>query len=314
VHVLTRVEPEAVEQLVARDEFFWLDLLDPADDDLDRVGALLGLHALALEDTKEFGQRPKVERYGEAVLIVYFTARVDEEEITPDLLEIHLHISGGWLVTVRRGACDQLDRLHEMLVPQDVAAEDYVVYQVLDALTDALYPVVDRLEERIDALEARVLTRPDRHQLAEIYRIKQDVQTILRRMVTQRDQFAAASEAIHQVPGLTQGSREYIRDIGDHLAQVTGEFHRQADDLTALTSTYFNANTNKLSLTVTRLTVLATFFLIWTLVTSFFGQNFGWLVRHISTPGAFVGYGIGGLVVPTLLTAAYFWRRRRDWL
>jgi len=199
-------------------------------------------------------------------------------------------------------------------VPQDVAAEDYVVYQVLDALTDALYPVVDRLEDRIDALEARVLARPDRHQLTEIYRIKQDVQTILRRMVTQRDQFAAASEAIHHVPGLTQGSREYIRDIGDHLAQVTGEFHRQADDLTGLTSTYFNANTNKLNLTVTRLTVVATFFLIWTLVTSFFGQNFGWLVRHISTPQAFVGYGIGGLVIPTLLVAAYFWRRRREWL
>ena len=314
MHVLTRVEPEAVERLVARDEFFWLDLLDPADEELDRVGALLQLHPLALEDTKEFNQRPKVERYGDAVLVVYYTARVDDDAATPELLEVHLHIAGGWLVTVRRGACDQLDRLHEMLVPQDVAAEDYAVYQVLDALTDALYPVVDRLEERIDALEARVLARPDRHQLAEIYRMKQEVQTILRRMVTQRDQFAAAGEAIHQVPGLTHGSHEYMRDIGDHLAQVTGEFHRQADDLTGLTSTYFNANTNKLNLTVTRLTVLATFFLIWTLVTSFFGQNFGWLVRHISTPQAFVGYGLGGLVIPTLLAAAYFWGRRREWL
>jgi hypothetical protein len=57
VHVLTRVEPEAVERLVARDEFFWLDLLDPADEELDRVGALLQLHPLALEDTKEFSQK-----------------------------------------------------------------------------------------------------------------------------------------------------------------------------------------------------------------------------------------------------------------
>ena len=72
-------------------------------------------------------------------------------------------------------------------------------------------------------------------------------------------------EAIHGLPGLTRGSREYLRDIGDHLAQVTGEFHRQTDDLGALTSTYFNANTNRLNLTVTRLTVMATFFLIWTL-------------------------------------------------
>jgi magnesium transporter len=314
VHVLTRVEPEAIEQLVGRDEFFWLDLHDPSDDDLDRVGSLLDLHPLALEDTKEFNQRPKVDRYAEAVLVVFYTARVDDPEQAPLLLEIHLHISGGWLFTARRGLCDELDRLHEMLVPQDVAAEDYVIYQVLDALTDALYPVIDRLEDRIDALEARVLSRVDRRQLAEIYRIKQDVQTILRRMVSQRDQFGAASEAIHQLPGLTRGSREYLRDIGDHLAQVTGELYRQSDDLNALTSTYFNANTNRLNLTVTRLTVIATFFLIWTLITSFFGQNFGWLVEHISTVEAFVGYGIGGLLIPTFVAALYFWRRRREWL
>ena len=132
-------------------------------------------------------------------------------------------------------------------------------------------------------------------------------------MVSQRDQFAATTSAIHGLPGLTRGSREYLRDVGDHLAQVTGELHRQTEDLAALTSTYFNANTNRLNLTVTRLTVIATFFLIWTLVTSFFGQNFGWLVDHISTPVAFVGYGLGGLLIPTVVAAVYFWRRRDQW-
>ena len=174
---------------------------------------------------------------------------------------------------------------------------------MLDALTDAMYPVIDRLEERIDDLEARVLERVDRRQLGEIYRTKQHVQAVLRPMVSQRDQFAATTSAIHDLPGLTRGSREYLRDVGDHLAQVTGELHRQTDDLNALTSTYFNANTNRLNLTVTRLTVIATFFLIWTLITSFFGQNFGWLVDHISTPVAFVGYGLGGLLIPTVVAA-----------
>ena len=65
---------------------------------------------------------------------------------------------------------------------------------------------------------------------------------------------------------------------------------------------------------MTRLTVLATFFLIWTLVTSFFGQNFGWLVDHIASLEAFIVYSLVGLVLPTVLAAAWFWRRRRDWL
>ena len=121
-----------------------------------------------------------------------------------------------------------------------------------------------------------------------IYRLKQDVQAILRRLVPQRDMFGMVSEAIIELPGLTRGSREYLRDIGDHLAQVTGELYRQTDDLGALTSTYFNANANRLNRLATRLTVLATFFLVWSFVTSFFGQNFGWLVDHIDTIEAFL--------------------------
>ena len=95
---------------------------------------------------------------------------------------------------------------------------------------------------------------------------------------------------------------------------MTSELYRQTDDLGALTSTYFNANANRLNRLATRLTVLATFFLIWTLVTSFFGQNFSWLTDHIDSFEAFVIYETIGLVLPTVLAAIYFWRRRREWL
>jgi magnesium transporter len=315
MEVLTEVDRGRIEALRARDEYFWLDLDDPSDAELDELGELLGLHELAMEDTREFGQRPKLDRYAEAVLLVYWTAHVAQDGVGVEMVEVHLHISGGYLFTVRRAACPELDALHGMLAPpQGKHAEEYIIYRVLDSLTDALYPVIDHMEERIDALEETVLGDTDRHQLNEIYRIKQEVMTVQRRLASQRDQFGAASEAILDLPGLTHGSRPYLRDIGDHLAQVTGELYRQADDLGGLTSTYFNANANRLNRLATRLTVLATFFLIWTLVTSFFGQNFGWMVRHIDSLEAFLIYDGVGLVVPTLFAAVYFWRRRRDWL
>jgi magnesium transporter len=311
MQVLTDVDRSRIEALRERDEFFWLDLVAPSDADLDAAGELLGLHALALEDTREFGQRPKLDRYPEAVLLVFWSARVAQPV---ELVEVHLHISGGYLFTARRVEWDTFDRLHRALDPEDTAAEEYIVYRVLDALTDALFPVVSALEDRIDALEESVLRDPDRNQLTRVYRLKQEVQSVQRLMVPQREQFGAATDAILSLPGLTQGSRAYLRDIGDHLAQVTAELYRQTDDLGALTSTYFNANANRLNRLATRLTVLATFFLIWTLVTSFFGQNFGWLVSHIDSLEAFLIYDGLGLVLPTVLAAVYFWRRRREWL
>jgi magnesium transporter len=312
VEVLAEVDRDRLAALRERDEFFWLDLDSPSDAEIGAVGELLGLHELALEDTREFGQRPKVDRYPNNVLLVYWTAHVAGDGV--ELVELHLHVSGGFLLTVRRAPCPELDRLRASLASEQPASEDYVVYGVLDALTDAMLPAIDHLEARVDALEEAVLSEPDRRQLSDIYRLKQDVQGLLRRVAPQHDQFGAATDAIVALPGLTQGAREYLRDIGDHLAQIAGELHRQAEDLNALTSTYFNANAHRLNRLATRLTVLATFFLIWTLVTSFFGQNFRWLIDHVDTLEAFLLYEVLGLVLPTVLAAIYFWRRRREWL
>ena len=63
------------------------------------------------------------------------------------------------------------------------------------------------------------------------------------------------------LPGLARSAREYLRDVGDHLVQIAGELHRQQEDLTALTATYFNANANRLNAVATRLTIGGTFFL-----------------------------------------------------
>ena len=59
--------------------------------------------------------------------------------------------------------------------------------------------------------------------------------------------------------------------------------------------------------------MVGTIFVTWTLVTGFFGQNFEWLVTHVESGSDFLIFGIGGLVVPTVVLGALFWRKRRDW-
>ena len=312
MEVLTTVDADRIAALRERDEFFWLDLAGPAPEVLEAAGRLLHLHPLALEDSREFSQRPKLDVYPDALLFVFWSARVTDDGENVEPVEVHLHLSGGWLLTVRHAECLVLDALHDEL-PGSTETEEYVVYRVLDGLTDALYPVVDQLEGRIDAIETEVLHDPRQPQLGHIHRLKQETQQLHRRLLAQRDQFAQASMAILSLPGLTRGKREYFRDVGDHLVQVTGELQRQIDDLSALTSTFFNANATRLNRQATRLTVIATFFLVWTLVTSFFGQNFGWLTEHIDSFRTFVLYEGVTLVIPTILLAIYFWRRREQW-
>jgi magnesium transporter len=313
VHVLTAVDDERIREQRARDEFFWLDLENPRPEELDALGAALPLHPMSLEDTREFGQRPKVDLYDENVLVVFYTARVTRGARGVRPIEVHVYISGGYVVTVRRDSCTALDDLHETLAPAGTSDEESLVYRIFDALTDAYYPVIEALERRVDALESEVLERARPEQRERIYRLRQEVRELHRLVVTQRDHFQRASDAIRQLAGLSRGSREYLRDVGDHLAQIAGEFARQTDDLIALTGTYFNANADRLNAVVTRLTIGGTFFLAWTLVTGFFGQNFRWLVDHVETRHDFILFGVGALVVPTVLLGALFWVKRRDW-
>jgi magnesium transporter len=217
------------------------------------------------------------------------------------------------VATIRRERCTLLDDLHESLVPEGTTEEEFIVYRILDSLTDAYYPVIDALETQIDELEAQVLGRPRRDHLSRIYRLKQDVHNLQRIVTAQREQFHHGSDSILALSGLSKGSRPYLRDIGDHLAQVAGEFQRQTEDLVSLTSTYFNANSDRLNAVATRLTIAGTLFVVWTLVTGFFGQNFGWLVDHISGLRPFLIFGVGGFVIPTVILLTLFWVKRDDW-
>ena len=116
------------------------------------------------------------------MLFVFYTVRKrrDTGEAPFEPVEVHIYISGGFVVTVRRAECTQLDALHHELDTADAKAEDYIVYKIFDVLTDAFYPIIELLEERIDALESQILLgRPSQEQLAEIYRLKQRVHELV---------------------------------------------------------------------------------------------------------------------------------------
>jgi magnesium transporter len=312
--VLTAVDSDLIAAHRKDDEFFWLDLEAPSDAEVDALEAMLGLHPVALEDTREFGQRPKVDVYEPYVLLVYYTAleSADPGRVVQPV-EVHVYVSGSWIVTVHQAAVPALARLHHKLAPAGTREEDYLVYRILDGLTDAYFPAIAAIEDRIDAIEADVLARPRRELLGRVYRIKQEVHDLQRLIAGQRDQFQTFADAIFELAGLSRGTREYLRDIGDHLMQIADELQRQNDDLTALTGIYFSASAERVNRTATRLSVVATFFVVWTLVTGFFGQNFQWLVDNVESRTDFLMFGVGGLVLPTALLATILWIKRHDW-
>jgi magnesium transporter len=114
--------------------------------------------------------------------------------------------------------------------------------------------------------------------------------------------FASLMGEVAELPGMTDEDERYFRDIYDHLIRISDLIDTYRDLLTSSMDVYLSTVSNRLNSVMKQLTVMATVFLPLTFITGFFGQNFGWMVGHIKSPGIFFGLGIGLEIVTVLYT------------
>jgi magnesium transporter len=294
--------------------FVWLGLFEPSLEELSEVKQMFGLHELAVEDAQSLHLRPKVESYEDGVqLIILRTARYDDEDEEIDFGEISVFLAPTFVITVRQGMASELHKARASLERRPdllQAGSASVVWAILDQVVDGYGPVVAGLDGDIDQIEGTVFSGA----VAPTKRIYS-----LRREAT--DFYRAVHPLIGVVHAVERSTavkklRPYLRDVQDHLLLVNEEVATQRD----LLGTILEANMAVISVeqtkvsvrqnaTIQQLTVIATVFLPLTFVTGFFGQNFGWLVGHIGSLGAFLIFGLGGLLVPLVLLFAYLRRQ-----
>jgi magnesium transporter len=309
MQVLDSIDERAIDELTARDEFFWLDLVDPSDEQLGRLAERFGWHPLALEDIQRRGQRPKLDRYGDQALIVFYGAREVGHD-APAMIEVHLVVSGQWVVTVRQGACDELTQLRQRLPADHEKGEQFVVYRILDTLTDTFFPVLERIDDEIDALEDAIVLGPSDEQLQRIFHLKRSLVTLRRIITPQRDLAARTIDDLAELPGLDPGTRDWFRDVYDHLIRLSDTVDSYRDLLTGAMDVYLSTVSNRANVVMKQLTLVATIFLPITALTGFFGQNFGWLVLHVRSLWAFMVFGVGGIVLSSAILFVWFRRSR----
>jgi magnesium transporter len=308
MQVLDAIDEPRIADLTGRDEFFWLDVAGPTPEQIDALADRFGWHKLVREDLKEFEQRPKIDNYGEYMLLVFYGAHFDPTG-DPELTEVHIIVSGSYIVTLRHKGCNELESLHARFQERPAGSEQFVVYRVLDTLTDSFFPVLEKLDEDIDQLEDDIVQKPTDEQLQRIFKIKR-LLVGLRRVVTpQRDLAARAIDDIKDLPGLDPDQTNYFRDIYDHLIRVSDTIDSYRDLVSGAMDAYLSTVSNRMNVVMKQLTIIATIFLPLTFLTGFFGQNFGWLVKNIDSFWVFLAFGIGGLIVSCALLLVYFRRQ-----
>jgi len=304
-----RADRVAIESHLSSGEFFWLDLHAPTEEDFEVLRDVFKFHPLAIEDSETFGQRPKIDDYNDFLFIVFFGASPPPDE--DRLVEVHCFYSDRFLVTIRQDEAPACDSVRERYSkrPSPVARPIVILYKLLDALTDSFFPALEDLDERIDQLQDAMIAGPTNDQLNEIFDMRRRLIFLRRAVSPQRDLMAGLVSGVQELPDSDVEAERHFRDIYDHLIRVSDMIDSYRDLLTSAMDVYLSTVSNRLNVEMKRLTIIATIALPLIVISGFFGQNFGFLVRHINGVASFAGLGIGMPLALFVLLVVYMRRK-----
>ncbi len=310
-----KVEATSIEEISRRfanceKDGFWLDIETPGPDDYAMLEDTFHFHPLTIEDIQHQDQRPKVDEYAGYNFTVVFEAVWDAGVV---MREHHLFVGPHYVITVHLERSAQLRQLQgrvEKSPELTHGSPAFLTYLVIDALVDGTFPVLDRLDDEVDALEDDITRKASEKSLARIYDLKETVTDLRRFLGAQRDVFQRL--ITHGIHTQQQDMALYYRDVYDHIVRQYETADSLRDLLSSAMDVYLSTVSNRLNQTTKALTVIASLFLPLSFLTGFYGMNFSYLVNILESP--YLAFAAGVLTMLGAVAIQLYLFRRRGWI
>ena len=286
----------------------WVDLTGPDEAGTALMRDVFHFHPLAIEDTTNQRQRPKVEGYQDQLFLILNTLSIHDGRVQAE--ELDAFLGARYLVTVHEQGEPVIAEFQERLnrgQPRLCQTVNHLFYVLIDAVVDQYFPVIDHIEEEIEALADAILLAPRQDELSRLFQLKQELIDLWRVTWPQRDVLGRLGQ---YVPAF-QEERDlqyYLRDVSDHLMWIADMVNTMRDTLTSTMDLYMSAMSNRLNVVVNRLTIFAVILGLLTVFSGFYGMNFEHTWPPFDAPWA-VPLLIGVMITVVAGVLVYFKRR-----
>src|SRR5471032_2257514 len=273
---LADIPVEQISDYVERPEcFVWVALRDAQPEELSVMQQEFHLHELAVEDASRGHQRPKIEEYGDSLLVVVKTIECRDNEVA--IGEVDIFVGQNYVLSARDGHSQ-----HGFLGVRARAEKEphmlrmgpaFVLYALMDAVVDRYFPVLDMLETELEQIEELIFSQgTQRDNIQRLYELKRKV-TIVRHVV------APLMEAVGRlhggrVPAMCQDTQEYFRDVHDHLHRISSALDTIRDTIATAIQVNLSMVAIEESEVNKRLAAWAAIFAIVTAFAGLWGMNF----------------------------------------
>ncbi len=266
---------EKISETIKKDDtFVWLGLREPNLALLEKIQQEFGLHELAIEDTRNAHQRPKLEEYGDSLFLVLQTAQLFRNAV--QFGETHIFVGRRFIVTVRHGTPLSFNKVRERCenMPEILAkGPGFALYALIDFIVDHYMPVVDGLQERFERLEEDIFkNRFNQQTLERLYELKHELLMVRGAVLPLQD----ICNELTRFHGdlISEDIQFYYRDISDHAKRIIQAIDSMREMLTAAMQVHLALVTVGQNEIVKRLAGWGAILALPTMVFSLYGMNF----------------------------------------
>jgi len=301
---------EISDYLKREDCFVWVALRDATERELEQMKEEFGLHELAVEDARHGHQRPKIEEYGDSVFAVMHQLEEKDDDYT--ISEVNVFVGRNYVLSVRNhsqqhflGVRERCEREPHML--QHGAG--FVFYALMDAVVDRYFPIMDHLESELDEIEEQIFAKgAARTNIERLYALKRKI-TLLKHAVAPLME-AAGKLFGPRGPMVCANSRDYFRDVHDHLYRINASLENIRETIGTAIQVNLSMVTIEESEVNKKLAAWAGIFAVATAFAGIWGMNFK------AMPELDWKYGYPSALVVISATCLVLYRRfkRAGWL
>lgn len=291
---------------------FWVDVAAPSDTELRVLADVFHFHELAIEDAKAEIHHPKVETYDGYLYLILHGIAFQSAKHRFSTHDVDFFLGANYLVTVHDGTSRSVAQMRDVCPRNDqVLAEGPagLLHRIIDEMVDNYRPEVEKLNERINALERDVFERPRPQLVRAILSVKRDIASLRQTTLPQRD--VVGRLARREFALIPEPLMYRFRDVHDHLVRLSDDALLFYDRVTGLLDAHLSNVSNQLNSVVKILTVLTTIFMPLTLLSGLYGMNVP-LPRFPGSDHAQFWWVTGLMVVIVSIMLWFF--RRREWL
>lgn len=299
-------QPKKIASLLkSTNNLLWVDITNPAEDDIDLMVDVFKFHQLAIEDAIFPQNQPKIDDYTDYLFVVVhemsYPPKKDQEIKAK---EVNIFLGKNYVLTIHSDPLPSVSRLFQMCLNNKLQSMQqgpgFLLHAIIDNVVDGYFPVMDQLENDVENVEDQVLANADEKLLETIVDLKKSILTMRNFIVPQRRIVGILGRANN--PLIKRSLGAYFRDVYDHIERVSNLLDTYRDILNSTMDAYLSMVSHRMNAIMKTLTIITTIMMPMTLITSFYGMNvkmpeFTWGIKGYLFVLGLLVVAISGMII-----------------